>query len=88
MTEEREALQRTTLKQGWISALIKDFYDTEKWIVDKLINRRIMMTQRKSHVEYLIQWLDYKLEDDTWLSVDDLQNCKKLINEYEESYKN
>lgn len=52
-------------------------YEVEK-IVDKRINPFGL-------IEYEVKWKDWPSEDNTWENVNNLQNCKSLIEEYEQS---
>ena len=51
-------------------------YEVEK-ILDKRIHQR--------RIQYLVKWKGYDDSENTWESLDNLQNCKKTIKEYEKS---
>ncbi|XP_043653766.1 heterochromatin protein 1 [Drosophila teissieri] len=53
--------------------------ETEEYIVEKILDRRHYMGQ----VQYLVKWLDYADEDNTWESDIDL-DCHSLIKSFEQ----
>jgi len=56
----------------------EDFSDSEEYIVEKILDRR----SYKGQVQYLVKWLHYSDEDNTWEMVTDL-NCLNLIKSFE-----
>ncbi|EDW42909.1 heterochromatin protein 1 [Drosophila sechellia] len=55
-----------------------DYEETEEYIVERILDRRRYMGQ----IQYLVKWLDYSDEDNTWESAADL-DCHSLINSFE-----
>ncbi|XP_039493906.1 chromobox protein homolog 1 [Drosophila santomea] len=62
-----------------VSVILTDSDETEEYIVEKILDRRNYMGQ----VQYLVKWLDYADEDNTWESATDL-DCHSLIKSFEQ----
>uniref|UniRef100_UPI00358ED585 chromo domain-containing protein rhino-like isoform X2 n=1 Tax=Myxine glutinosa TaxID=7769 RepID=UPI00358ED585 len=47
-----------------------------------LVEAIVRLRQRKGHMEFLVKWKGYTDKDNTWEPVENLQNCKLLVQEY------
>jgi len=54
----------------------------EEFEVEKIINKRIVWGKEK----FLVRWKGYTAEADTWESRENLENTKKLVEEFEREY--
>ena len=50
-----------------------------EWLLDK----RVTIVRNKIKIEYLVRWLDYRLKNDVWYNIKNLNKAKKLIADYE-----
>ena len=55
----------------------------EEFKVEKIINKRTIRGKEK----FLVRWKGYMAEEDTWESRENLENAKKLVEEFEKVYK-
>jgi len=55
----------------------------EEWEVEKILNKRKIREGEK----YLVQWKGFTAENDTWEKEKDLENAKKLVEDFEERLK-
>lgn len=53
-----------------------------EWEVDDILERR----KRRGKIEYLVSWKGYGKEHDSWESEINVQNCKELVDEFNEKY--
>jgi len=54
----------------------------EEFEVEKILNKRVVRGKEK----FLVQWKRYTAEGDTWESGENLENTKKLVEEFEREY--
>ena len=66
-------MKKRTSKQRQIQS------DLDEYEVERIVSKR--STGRK--IEYLVKWVGYSDEENSWLNKKDLKNCKALIEEYE-----
>ncbi len=52
----------------------------KEFFVEAIIDKRMNI---KGHVEYLVKWEDYAVEDSTWEPLENILNLKPLLEEYE-----
>ncbi|KAG5681699.1 hypothetical protein PVAND_011109 [Polypedilum vanderplanki] len=57
--------------------------EEEVYTVEKILQKRI----RLGKAEYFLKWKNYSDNDNTWEPAENIQNCKELIVEFEESLK-
>ena len=50
--------------------------------VKKILNKRVVRGKEK----FLVRWKGYTVEEDTWESRENLENAKKLVDEFEREY--
>ena len=55
----------------------------KSYIIDRLINRRVIKKGRGYSTQYLVRWRGYGPEYDEWRSVKDLGNSQDLVDEYD-----
>ena len=55
----------------------------QSFVVESLINRRVIKKGRGKVVQYLVRWQGYGPEDDRWYSMKDLDNAKGLVAQYD-----
>ena len=60
-----------------------DIATDQSFEIERLLNKRIIKRGRKGITQYLVRWRGYGLEHDQWYNVADLDNAKKLIDDYE-----
>ena len=53
-------------------------HDEEEFEIERIIETRVGLGGR----EYLVKWLGYSDEDNTWEPADNLQNCLGKITEF------
>ena len=53
----------------------------EEWEVEKILNKRKIQKVEK----YLVHWKRFMVENDIWKKEEDLENVRKLVNEFEEN---
>lgn len=53
--------------------------------IERLLNKRIIKKGRGMTTQYLVRWRGYGPEWDKWFSVNNLDNAKDLIKDYEEA---
>lgn len=67
------------------SVFVEGDTDTLKsYVIDRLLNKRIIPKGRGFATEYLVKWKGYGPEHDRWYNVKDLDNAQDLVREYEE----
>ena len=54
--------------------------------VERIIDRRTIRTGRKAKRQYLIKWRGYPEYENTWENLENLQNCKELVQDFERSH--
>ena len=55
----------------------------QEWEVELIIDERIIKKEKNKSLkktEYLIKWVGY--DEQTWEPIKNLDNCKKLLNDY------
>jgi hypothetical protein len=50
-----------------------------------VLKKHIYKFGRKKVAQYLIQWLGYDPEFDEWKSLNELENCIELVEEFEQA---
>ena len=55
----------------------------EEFKVEKILNKRTIRGKEK----FLVRWKGYTTEEDTWENRKNLENAKKLVEEFEREYK-
>jgi len=50
--------------------------------VEKILNKRTVRGKEK----FLVKWKGYTAEEDTWENRENLENAKKLVEEFEREY--
>ncbi|XP_017014171.2 chromobox protein homolog 5 [Drosophila takahashii] len=63
------------------SELTDDSDEGEEYIVEKILDRR----HHRGEVQYLVKWLNYSDEDNTWELASDL-DCPTLVNSFESKF--
>jgi len=58
--------------------------DGDRWEVAAIVGKRIY----RKKVQYLVRWLHFGPEDDTWMNISELNGCAELVEEYEKSVGN
>ena len=56
--------------------------EKEEFEVEKILNKRIVREKKK----FLVQWKGYMAEEDIWESKENLENTKKLVEEFKREY--
>ncbi len=62
--------------------------DTETyrlWVLERLLNKRIIRRGRGSSTEYLARWQGWGPEHDMWINAKELDHAPELIDAYEEN---
>ena len=62
--------------------------DTEtmkSWELEAILSRRTTIRREEQIIQYLVRWKGYGPEWDTWMDLDELENAKELVKEFEES---
>ena len=54
----------------------------EEFEVEKILNKRTVQEK----VKFLVQWKGYMAEEDTWENRENLENAKKLVEEFKREY--
>jgi hypothetical protein len=54
--------------------------EEDEWEIEKLIDRRL----KRNRLEYLVRWKGWSSEYDEWKTVDQLQNARQLMIEYDQ----
>ena len=54
----------------------------EEFEVEKILNKRTV----QGKVKFLVQWKGYMAEEDTWENRENLENAKKLVEEFKREY--
>ena len=54
----------------------------EEFEVEKILNKRMVQGKDK----FLVQWKGYMAEEDTWENRENLENAKKLVEEFKREY--
>ena len=57
--------------------------DWKSYTVERIVNKRLRKFERITVTQYMIKWLNYESEFNEWRSLSYLNNCMKLIKEYE-----
>lgn len=52
---------------------------SDDFVVEIIVNKRVV----NGKVQYLARWAGYNSDDDTWLTIEELDNCLSLVNDYE-----
>ena len=78
------------LSQNKVSDVVTplNIYEQE-WEVEAIINERKINVHGEKHfkkVEYLVKWVGY--EEPTWEPIENLENCRELLEEYLKKKKN
>ncbi len=55
----------------------------EEYEIEKILEKRIV----KNKIEYLIKWKDYPESDNTWEPIENMDNAKRMISEFEKKLK-
>jgi len=55
----------------------------EEFKVEKILNKRTIRGKEK----FLVRWKGYTTEEDTWENRKNLENAKKLVEEFEREYR-
>ena len=63
-----------------------DTEDFKSYEVEKLVGRRIRKFGRTETIQYLVRWLGYGSEHDTWRSLSVLDNSMELVEAYERQH--
>jgi len=53
--------------------------DDDEWEIEKLVAKR----KRRNRIEYLVRWKGWSSEYDEWKTVDQLNNGRRLMKEYD-----
>ena len=53
----------------------------EEWEVEKLVDKKTF----KGHTQYLVHWVGYLASERQWLDLVDLENCKDLVEDFEDT---
>ena len=64
-----------------------DISQWKSWEVERIVDKRFRKYDKKQMTQYQIHWKEYDLEHDVWRSIIKLDNCMKLIEEYESRMK-
>jgi hypothetical protein len=67
-------------RQGWSSFPLK--LDEVDWEVEKIVDHK---RSKNGRYRFLVRWLGYGPEDDSWLSENDLEDCQEILEEYRRS---
>ena len=51
----------------------------DQWEVAAIVKKRT--TRRRQ--QYLVRWKNFGPEDDTWMDIDNLEDCAELVRDYE-----
>ena len=62
-----------------------DTDENQSYRVERLINRRVIRRGRGFSTKYLVRWVGYGPEYDTWYNIKDLDESAELVKEYDES---
>ena len=54
----------------------------EEWKVERILNKRHIRVKDK----YLVQWKRFTVESDTWEEIENLENAKRVVKEFEKKY--
>jgi len=54
----------------------------KKWEVERVLNKRKVQGKDK----YLVQWKGFTAENNTWEGIENLENAKELVEEFEKEY--
>ena len=54
----------------------------EEFKVEKILNKRTVRGKEK----FLVKWMGYMAEEDTWENRENLKNAKELVEEFEKIY--
>lgn len=57
------------------------------WVVERILDKRIVKTKKGSHAEYLLKWEGFPEDESTWEPEDNL-SCPKLVDEFERDHAN
>ena len=55
--------------------------DGDRWEVATIVGKCIY----RRRIQYLVRWLNFSPEDDTWMNISKLNGCAELMEEYEKS---
>jgi hypothetical protein len=53
--------------------------------VERIVDHRVVRSGRRSRVEYLVRWLGYSSDYDSWEPQSSMSNCQELVAAYEDS---
>jgi len=54
----------------------------EEWEVERILNKQ----QIRGKDKYLVQWKGFMAESDTWEGIENLENAKEAVEEFEKEY--
>ena len=56
----------------------------EEWEIEKILRKRVTRRGRGHRTEYLVRWVGYGPQDDTWIAERDLGNANEILQEFNE----
>ena len=55
----------------------------EEWVIEKLLERRRIRRGRGFATQYLVRWMGFGPEHDTWYNLRDLDNARELVDDFD-----
>jgi hypothetical protein len=59
-----------------------DIEGQTEFVVEKILDSRVLNTGRRKKVEYLVKWLGYDDSENTWEPPSHLKNSRELVREF------
>ena len=56
--------------------------DCTEWTVEQVLDHRVVRRGRQQKIEYLISWVGYAADNNTWESAANASNAAELVQEY------
>ncbi len=56
-----------------------------EWEIERILRKRVYRRGRDFTTEYLVRWLGYGPEYDTWTNIRDMGNAKELVDDFEQT---
>ena len=56
----------------------------EKWEIERILRKRVTRRGRGHRTEYLVRWVGYGPQDDTWISERNLGNAREILRDFNE----
>lgn len=85
MPIKKTVRKKAVIEDSSSSSSESSFSEDDVYNVEKILQSR---TNRKGKKEYLIKWLNYPNEDNTWEPQENITDiCPSLIKEFEDGFK-